>query len=220
MGVVVVFTLLQVTGILGVLAGGDGHEHDVDHDVDADCAADGHDANDSNEHEGTRTGFASSLGFGTLPFSMIWETFALVGAATGYALNMGYLGRPGGPPLLTLAWTLPAAVLAGGGAVVGLARSLGPVFASKDHEATSRGELVGQMGVVISSRVSADFGEIRIRDKTGHDLRVVCKLAPGARLSPVEYARVVVIDCDERGELLVEALDDSDEARSPGHTPG
>jgi hypothetical protein len=64
------------------------------------------------------------------------------------------------------------------------------------------------MGVVISTKVDAEFGEVRIRDKSGHDLRVVCKLAPGAKSTPREHQNVVVVDYSEaKGELFVEPLD-------------
>ena len=74
---------------------------------------------------------------------------------------------------------------------------------------------VGQIGVVISSKVDEEFGEVRIRDKTGHDLRVICKLNKGNKNAPVEHSRVVVVDY-EKGDLLVEPLeiDDEDEQGS------
>jgi membrane protein implicated in regulation of membrane protease activity len=77
-------------------------------------------------------------------------------------------------------------------------------------QATSRDELVGCTGVVISSRLDASFGEIRIRDKTGHDLRVVCKLqtAGGDRKKRVAAnANVVVVEHDGR-ELWVAPLEE------------
>jgi membrane protein implicated in regulation of membrane protease activity len=208
LGVVASFALLQVTGVLGVLAGG-GHG-DADHDVDAD-----HDADDGAE----RAAPLGFFGFGTLPFSMIWQTFALVAGGSGVVMNLGYLATPGGPPLVSLWWTLPASAIAGGLAVACAARWLGPILASKEQEATRRDQLVGQVGVVISSRVDSAFGEVRIRDKTGHDLRVVCRLAGGARSVPRERESVVVVECDDGGALLVEPLDDG-EIRSSRTTAG
>ncbi|MGD0676078.1 MAG: hypothetical protein ABSC94_11700 [Polyangiaceae bacterium] len=206
LGAVVAFALLQSTGILGLLAGGEGHDHDVDHDVTHDT--DDPSADDHGQGAALARGSsAAALGFGTLPFTMIWEVFALAAGVTGYALNLGYFGAPSGPPVHTLAWTVPGASLAGSLAVATLARWLGPVFAFKDQEATSRVELVGQIGVVISSKVDEEFGEVRIRDKTGHDLRVVCRLAKGSTGEPREQDHVVVVECDAEGALLVEALD-------------
>jgi hypothetical protein len=93
---------------------------------------------------------------------------------------------------------------------------LGPVLSSKGQEATSRAQLVGQIGIVISSKVDHDFGEVRIRDKTGHDLRVVCKLARQAKGSPTERQSVVVVDYDERDGLLVAPLDEDGDGAEDG----
>jgi membrane protein implicated in regulation of membrane protease activity len=123
-------------------------------------------------------------------------------------LNIRYLTRDELPPPASLAWTVPLALLVGYCVVALVARILGPILSSKDQEATSRANLVGQIGVVISSRVDHDFGEVRIRDKSGHDVRVICKLPQGTSTAVAEHASVVVVDCDERGDLLVEPLDD------------
>jgi len=215
-GVAAVFALLQLTGVLGLIAGG--HEGDVDHDVDHDIDHDvDHDADHDADHEssedrGLAIAALAPLGYGRIPFSMIWQTFCLVFAAAGFALNFHYLGRAGGPPLHTLAWTLPGGLVAGYLGVAALAKVLGPVLSTKGQEATSRAQLVGQIGVVISSKVDEHFGEVRIRDKTGHDLRVVCRLAQGTDRPPTEHQSVVVVDYEEeRGELLVAPLDDDDE---------
>ena len=85
------------------------------------------------------------------------------------------------------------------------------MLSSKAQEATSRSQLVGQIGVVISSKVDQEFGEIRIRDKDGHDMRIVCKLAKGKAEPIAEHRSVVVVEVDdERGELFVEPFDDED----------
>ncbi len=230
-GVAAVFALLQVTGVLGLIAGGGGEEHDVDaeadvdHEVEADVDHDhdldhdhdhdvdhdqDHDAEDGHDRSWAVAALAP-LGFGRIPFSMIWQTFALAFAATGIVMNLGYLGVAGGPPFYTLIWTCPVAMVAGYGAVAAVAKLLGPVLSSKEQEATSRAQLVGQMGVVISSKVDKEFGEVRIRDKSGHDIRVVCKLAEGAKRVPTEKQNVLVVDYQEdKGELLVEPLEDEE----------
>jgi hypothetical protein len=215
LGVVAAFTILQVTGVLGLLAGDASTDHDVslEHDVDLD-----HDADpDGAPAHGSFVGW---FGFGTLPLSMIWQTFALIAAIAGVLMNLGYMGRPGGPPIHTLLWTLPASAIAGSLAVAASARWLGPILGSRENDATRRDQLVGQIGVVISSKVDSSFGEVRIRDKTGHDLRVVCRLGDAARSVPRERESVVVVDCDERGALVVEPLDDGGDAAAPRATAG
>ena len=71
------------------------------------------------------------------------------------------------------------------------------------------------MGVVISSRVSTDFGEVRVKDKTGHDLRVICKLAAGMR-EPQEHEQVVFVEYDDQKGLLVSPMDRIDLAPDGG----
>jgi hypothetical protein len=60
---------------------------------------------------------------------------------------------------------------------------------------------------VISTRVDLDFGEVKFRDKTGHDLRVVCKLAPGHE--PARLGDSVVVLEHENGTLYVASLDEA-----------
>jgi hypothetical protein len=221
-GVAAIFALLQVTGVLGLLAGGgDGDaDHDVDADVDHDVDADAdHDADAEHdaEHEGADRGWGvaalAPLGVGKIPFSVIWQTYALAFALCGFGMNLHYLGGAERPPLLTLAWTLPSSMVVGYLAVALVAKVLGPVLSSKAQEATSRAQLVGQIGVVISSKVDQEFGEIRIRDKAGHDIRIVCKLPKGSTTPVAEHRSVVVVEVDdEHGELFVEPFDD-EEAR-------
>lgn len=206
LGIAAVFALLQISGVLGLLAGGHGdHDHDVDHDHD-------HDVDHDHDHDaGVGDAIFSAFGVGKIPFALIWQTWAIVFAVTGLALNARWLGTEGPPPL-TLLWTLPSGLLLGAAAVALVARLLGPVFATKPHEATSRRELVGLSGVVISSKVTDDFGEVRVRDKSGLDLRVICRLAPGSA-PPKEHDPVVIVDVEEEsGSLLVAPIEgDGDE---------
>src|SRR5262249_52124955 len=140
------------------------------------------------------------LGIGKIPFSLIWQAYAIVFAITGLALNVHAADASGAVPLLTLAWTVPTSLVTGYAAVAALARVLGPLVSSKAQEATSRAELVGQVGTVISSRVSPEFGEVRVKDKSGHELRVICKLAEGVRVA-AEHEQVVFVDYDDENGL-------------------
>jgi hypothetical protein len=184
-GIALSFVLLQATGVLHLI--GD-HDHDLD-------------------HAGFGDAIFAAFGVGKIPFALIWQTWSIVFALVGWALNARYIGEAD-PPLTTLLYTAPAGLVAGGVVVTILSRALAPIFASKPHEATSRAELVGMSGVVISSRVTDDFGEVRVRDKSGHDLRVICRLAPGS-IPPKEHQRVVVVDyVEESGALLVAPIDE------------
>lgn len=218
-GIACIFALLQATGLLGLLAGGgEGDaDHDVDtdmdHDVDADADHDvdqDHDADhDADNEQGVSAAILGTLGFGKLPFGLIWQSYAIAFAITGLALNAHY-ANTGVVPMLSLAWTVPAGLASGYALVAVLAKLLGPVFSSKAEEATSRAQLVGSIGVVISSTVSAEFGEIRVKDKSGHDLRVVCKLAPGSH-APKEHESVVIVELDDKDGLLVAPLEDHED---------
>jgi hypothetical protein len=208
-GIAIVFAAVQASGLLGLLGDHD-VEADGDADVDADADVDGdvdadadHDV-DGEDHAGFGEAIFAAFGIGRLPLSIVWQTWSVIFAITGLALNARFLGAAS-VPLVTLAWTVPAGLVSGGSVVAVLTRLLGPVFATKPHEATSRAELVGLSGVVISSKVDSSFGEVRIRDKSGHDLRVVCKLAPGVRAA-TEREQVVVVEY-EGGQLFVSPVD-------------
>ncbi len=214
LGVTLLFALLQASGLLGLLAGGgDDHDVDVDHEVDADHDVD-HDADndhdaDGEDDQGIGAILFGPLGIGKIPFSLIWQSYAIVFAITGLALNVRAASASGTVPLLTLAWALPTSLVTGYIAVAVLARLLGPVLSSKAQEATSRAELVGQIGTVISSSVSPEFGEVRVKDKSGHDIRVICKLAQGVRVAS-EREQVVFVDYDDERGLLVSPLEESE----------
>ena len=218
-GVTLLFSLVQWSGILGVLGGDHEADHDAAHEAEADNDAD-HDQDHDDDATSREIGsiLISSLGFGRIPFSLIWQAFGLAFALTGLSENGRYIAS-GAVPLWSLAWTVPTSLLAGWLVVAGLAYLLGPIFATKDQEATSRAELVGSLGVVISTRVTADFGEVRIKDKSGHDLRLVCKLASGSR-GPSEHERVVVVDYDADAKtLLVAPLEDDSHEETSQHHP-
>ena len=210
LGVTILFAVLQASGLLGLLAG-DADDHDIDHEVDADADAD-HEVDHDHDHDvdgedeqGIGAILFGTLGIGKIPFSLIWQAYAIVFAITGLALNVP-ASAGGTLSLLTLAWTIPTSLVTGYAAVAALARVLGPIVSSKAQEATSRAELVGQIGTVISSRVSPDFGEVRVKDKSGHELRVICKLADGVRVAS-EHEQVVFVDYDDELGLRVSPLE-------------
>jgi len=241
LGVAVGFALLQMTGLLGLLAGGGDHEGDADHDVDgghdADADADGgHDADHDAEHEadhdhdadhdadqdeapGLGQQLLAGLGVGKVPLSIIWQTYAAAFGFAGVAANTVYLSRTGALPAHNLAWTLPGALLFGYATTRLLARAVGRIVADPRQEATTRRQLVGHSGVVISTRIDAEFGEVRLKDKTGHMLRVICRTRDDRPIP--EGREVVVVDWDREGDrLYVAPLDAYDEPPGPGAPKG
>jgi membrane protein implicated in regulation of membrane protease activity len=231
LGVAVVFALLQATGVLGLLAGGGDHDSDADHDGSADAHHDmdhdgghdgGHDADHDADHDGHHDAdhgvghqILVDLGVGRVPMSILWQTFAASFAFAGIATNAVYLSRAGALPTHSLAWTLPTALVFAYLVTRGVSRVIGRLVSDPKQEATSRKQLVGQAGVVISSRVSDEFGEVRLRDKTGHVLRIICRTRPGEKTIP-EGREVVIVEHDkERDWLFVAPLDDTDDAPAP-----
>ena len=228
--IAVLFALIQMSGLLGLLAGGGDHEGDADHDIDADhdvdADADGdadgdhdhdHDADPENEH-GAGHGVLAGLGVGKVPLSIIWQTYAVAFGLTGIICNTIYLSYARALPPTTLAWTLPVALVLGYLVTRRLGRVLARVAADPRHEATSRKELVGHTGVVISSKISSEFGEVRLMDKTGHVLRIICRTRD-SEPTIAEGREVVIVEYDAGGDhLFVAPLDEGIEPLARGRT--
>jgi membrane protein implicated in regulation of membrane protease activity len=134
----------------------------------------------------------------------MWQSFSIVFGLTGLVLNARWV-NVGPPPVSSLLWTVPVSTVSALAVMALLARILRPILSSKETEATKRSALVGQVGTVISSRVTTEFGEIRLNDRTGQVVRVVCKLEKGSRV-PHEHEQVVVVACED-GVLYVAPLD-------------
>lgn len=188
LGVAVTFSAVRMSGLLGALAG------DGDGDADGDGEADGDgdaDAEDGDADE-SRSVFAS-LGAGKVPTTLLWQVYAASFAFAGLAANAVYLARFGAAPAYSLAWTVPFGVAVGGLVTRSVARPLGRLLANDSDDATSRAELVGQTAIVISSRVTTEFGEVRVRDRSGHVVRLIVR----ARVGEIpEGAEVVLVDAD------------------------
>ena len=147
-----------------------------------------------------------------MPLSIVWQTFAVSFAIAGFAANAAVLSRTGALPTSTLAWSVPLALVVGYVVTRGVGGALGRLVANPAAEATSRKQLVGHAAVVISSKVDAEFGEVRLADKTGHVLRVIVRTKPGEKAIR-EGRDVVIVEWDrERDWLLVAPLDEDDEA--------
>lgn len=219
LGAAVGFALLQMSGILGALSGEADVEGDADADVHAEVDAHAHveahaevaadaegDVDANGDGEGMPVGWAHALlvgaGVGKAPLFVLGETFCVVFALAGIALNTPY--GADGAPSHSLAWTVPIALIVAYLTTSGIAGLLGRLLGVVG-EPSSRAGLVGLSGVVISRRVDGDFGEVRLRDRSGHVVRVICRAEngeiPGGR-------EVVVVDEDARDRrLVVAALD-------------
>jgi len=214
------FAFLQVSGALGWLAGVDSDDGDSDHDVDADHDIDGdhdaesdHDAGDDDND--VSRGILATVGGGRVPFSIIWQTFGACFGLSGLAMNTVALAELGQVPTWSLFWTFPVAVVTSYYATRLFAGGLARVLAHDATQASSRRDLVGRPGVVISSQLSTQFGEVRIRDKSSH-VSVICKLVDGPPVS--EGTEVVIVEF-EKGQLYAAPFDgDPVENRSASGT--
>src|SRR4051812_34414162 len=97
MGIVLGFMTLQVSGLLGFLAGG---SHDVDHDLAHDV---GHEVGHGVDHEvshGASGSILSFMGVGKLPLSIVLQTFLMTFALSGIISNTLVLSLLGSLPAL------------------------------------------------------------------------------------------------------------------------
>lgn len=219
--IAVVFALLQMTGILGLLVGDADHDadhdvdadadHDIDADADHDVDADGdHDADHDADHE-QDGGFGGKilvdLGVGRVPFSTLWQTFTITFGIAGLAINSLVLAPRGAIATSSLAITIPLSLLAAYALTRTLTRVLGRVLSGEHEEASSRKDLIGSTGTVISSQVTSEFGEIRITDPAGRFMHVICRIRESDPTIPMGK-EVVVVDYDAKtGHIFVSPLD-------------
>ena len=227
-GATLLFALVQASGLAGLLGGhgdadGDADaDADVDGDVDANADADGDTDGDGDADDADGESWAlklgASVGMGRLPLTLLAQVFLVVFGVSGLLMNVAFVSA-GAVPFWTLFYSLPGSMLIGLIANATMTRLLAPIVDDKLQAATKRSALVGSIATVISRQVTEEFGEVRIRDRSGHDLRLVVKLAKddaGARkiassTPPVETLRegqeAVVVDVDDRGTPLVTPLE-------------
>jgi membrane protein implicated in regulation of membrane protease activity len=209
LAIAVLFATLQATGLLGLLAGGD---HDGDHDGDADGDVDG-DADGDGDAHATHEGFsiAGLLGVGRVPLTFLLQSFAIALGIAGLSIHTIAYGVAA-PPTRALLWSAPLAITIALALTSALARVAGRIFSTEGQEASRRSQLVGSTGVVISSRVDREFGEVRISTPTGVTVRVIVSTEDEQPIA--EGNQVVVTEYDrERDRLVVAALDEDDRAR-------
>lgn len=231
LGVAVVFVLLQVSGLLGIFAGGGDHDGDADHeadagadheadggdgdgDADADHDADGGDDADAEHEQGGSAGkeFLAGMGVGTMPLSIVWQAFAVCFALGGITTNAIYFSLTGALPTSALAISAPVALVFAYLATRLVSRLFGRLAPAGGKTSTSRKDLVGKAGVVISSKVSAEFGEVRVTDATGIVHRIICRVPPDEDPIP-EGREVVFVEYDREKDVLFVAPLDPDAPR-------
>ncbi|HZP84037.1 MAG TPA: hypothetical protein VFB21_20520 [Chthonomonadaceae bacterium] len=198
---------------------GDAHGGDADGDADATDEAEtarptlagvGADAG-ARAARGGRTasprgGALRILGVGRAPLSVVMEMLFLAWGFCGYWANQLLL-RTETPSLAEMTPSLAAALVGGIIGARGGAELFARLMPQEHTTALSRESLLGATGRVIFP-VSASSGRVRIYDEHGnlHDER--CRIAPG-HLPIAKGRRVLVVDMDAQGRLIVEEVPDS-----------
>lgn len=193
---------------------------DADGDADADADADGDtdaDGDAEGNHEGGahHAGAAASagagvlvgLGVGTVPLSIVWQTFAVGFGFAGIAANTFYVANAPDLPVHTLVWTLPIGLVFGAVLTRLVAKTLRRVL-TPGAGATSRKDLIGLTAIVVSSKVDGEIGEVRFADKSGHKLWIPVRTMSGQ--APIsEGDEVVFVDYNaDRNMLFVAPLEE------------
>jgi hypothetical protein len=207
LGISLLFGTLQMSGLLAFggdgAAGGD-DAGGADGGAEAEAAA-GDAGADAHDH-GAGQALVHASGASGAPTSWLLHVFALTFGVTGLFATALVTRAGERADAATLLWSVPLAFVVALVATRATNRRLGPVLSGDASRATSRRELVGSLGVVISSKVDASFGEVRLRDRHGHTLRLV--VATRDRVLR-EGESVVVVDLDdESGRLYVSPLDE------------
>jgi len=222
LGLVAVFFVLQMVGMFG---GGGDHEADVDGDIDADVDADvdadadvdgdvdadhdvdaGHDADADHDADGGGgmgwQGALSFFGVGRVPLMVVWVTFFIFAGFTGIFVNSSiFVNHAGAFP----AWGFGAssgASLGVGLVAVRLFSRLAAKFVDVGgHGATRKHELSGKSGIVASTKLDQQFGEVRVRDARGNELLLHGRLH-GSEPALSRGQKVVLVDFDHDRELF------------------
>jgi hypothetical protein len=215
--VVLAFVLLQLVGFLP------GH-HEADADAGADLDGDGvpdvvaghvdadHDAGADHDADGDGDApgglsLLGALGVGKVPLTIIWQTLFTIFGLSGIALTLAGAQVTGRWDGLLLLGTLPAATVVSLAVTAAVVRGVAKLVPSVSGRAATRRDLVGCTGVVISSKVSDDFGEVRLQDPQGRTLRLACYVRPGEELL-AEGTEVVISEWDqEKDRLFVAAME-------------
>jgi membrane protein implicated in regulation of membrane protease activity len=195
----------------GDAGGGDAHadaDHDIAHDADHDAAHDSE--HGDHESDSSAPGVLSSLlgvlGVGRVPLAIVWQTFFTMFGLTGVTATTLAASLLGPPRPYFLAFSIPIALVLGSVLSASTVRGVARLIPSSSGDATRKRDLVGCTGVVISSRVDPEFGEVRLHDPLGRTLRLICHTLPGEPGLP-EGTEVVVVDYERtQGHLFVSRL--------------
>jgi hypothetical protein len=149
-----------------------------------------------------------ALGFTKAPLPVVLSSFFLVWGFSGYWANRVLLPHTTNP---TLGRVLPSLAIALLGAIVGgrvAAELIARLLPPEETSVVSRDALFGLKGRV-AFPVTDTSGRIHVYDEFGTLHDESCRVAPDQ--PPIARGQTaLIVDRDEKGRLLVEALDGSD----------
>lgn len=192
----------DIDGDADVDADADGDlDHDLDHDIDHDV-----DHNVEHDAEGSPAlAWLAFLGVGKAPVAVV--LLLLFGAISilGWVCNSAVQGIFGGYPGIAFIPVLLFSLMGGVWITSRVSRFIGRALPPISTTATRAQALVGKRGTVISPRVDARYGQVRVRDAGGTLINVfaVAHSAPIPRSTAVA---LVSYDTAQR-RFVVETLE-------------
>lgn len=210
---VLLYWAMMVFGVVGM------DMFDIDVDVDADVGLDadldvdadggittvgGADMETGSSTAETASGFVRGVFeffyLTDVPVAIVGTTFAFGYWASSLVLN--HLFNSDQTFLGSLIWVIPSAII--GLVVVKIAvKPIAKITAKTGPEDTSRGEMTGTVGLVISSSVTETFGQIEVKPDGEPEVVYNARTAKGQGLVKGDAAKIISYD-DEQNTFLVE----------------
>ena len=215
MVLVLLYWAMMVFGVVGM------DMFDIDVDVDADvgidaeigvdaevdgnlAAAGGADLDSGSSTAETASGFLRGIleffYLTDVPVAIVGTTFAFGYWASSVILN--HLFNTDQSFLGSLIWVIPSAII--GLVVVKIAvKPIAKITAQTAPEDTSRTDMVGTVGRVISSTITETFGQIEVKPSGEPEVVYNARTAKGQELSKGDAAKIISYN-DEQNTFLVE----------------
>lgn len=212
---VVLFALLQASGLLGMLAGDAGHDIDGDGHIDADGDLDHEHHHGFVHHDPSAvTGLLATVGVGQLPTSIIWQTYAMTFGMIGVVTNSLVFGVSKDLSAGALLLSLPVSIVGGYALTAAIAKGIAKVV-KPPQEAPGKRHLVGLSGTVVSGQVDEEFGEVRVKAQHGEMVQLPCRVMPGERVLQ-HHESIVIVSYDRERDCIyvMPASGDSSEQSS------
>lgn len=215
MALVLLYWAMMVFGVVGM------DMFDIDVDVDADVGIDADLAVDAEVDGGLATAGGADLDSGSstaeggagfvrgileffyltdVPVAIVGSTFVF--GYWGSSLILNHLFNTNQSFFASLLWVIPSAII--GLALVKVAvKPIAKITAKTAPEDTSRTDMAGTVGRVISSSVTETFGQIEVKPSGEPEVVYHARTAKGQELAKGDAAKIISYD-DEQNTFLVE----------------